>query len=229
MSAVPARPRTSDAGFSILETLVSMVVGMVVMGAATTMFTASLRTNKTTTSRVEAVNTSRVAAATIGRSLRAAIRPSQLGDTASTDPALLEATGTRLRFYANIDNADDAIGPTRVTYDMSGGTLVQTLQRPTMPVAPATAFVYCDDTLPSCPVKRAVLATGLKPTSGFGYYATDGSPLVPPASGLTAASCALVNSVDVTVAVSGAGTTGATTVVTRVELVNQDAYRTGKS
>jgi type II secretory pathway pseudopilin PulG len=229
VSAVPAPARSADAGFSILETLVAMVVGMVVMGAATTMFTASLRANTTTTARVEATNTARVAIAEVSRTLRTAIRPVQLGDLASTEPAVLEATGTRLRFYANIDNATEAVGPTRVTYDMSGGTLVQTLQRPTMPVSPATAFTYCDDTLPSCPVQRSVLASGLKATSAFSYVATDGTTLAAPATGMTAASRALVNGVDVSIALTGSGTSGATTVLTRVQLVNQDAYRMGKS
>ena len=110
---------------------------------------------------------------------------------------------------------------------------MQTLQRSTAPVAPSTTYGFCDDTLASCAVQRTTLARGATSASGFTYYATDGSVLTPAA--LAASTTRdTVASVDVRVAVSGTASTartsasGGTTVLTRVQLVNQDAYRLGK-
>jgi type II secretory pathway pseudopilin PulG len=214
-----------DDGMTLVETMVAAFVGLLVMGAAATLFSAALQTTRTTTDRVTAVNSARLSVESIGRTLRTAIRPSQLGDGVSTSLAVLEATGTRLRFYANVDNATEAVGPSRVTYDLTGGTLVQSVQRPTSPVDPTVGFAWCDDTLSSCPVRRTVLATGVASGSGFTYYATDGTALVPGAGGLDATQRELVNSVDVRVSVAGSGTSGPSTAMTRVELVNTDAYR----
>jgi type II secretory pathway pseudopilin PulG len=215
----------ADEGMTLVETMVAALVGLLVMGAAATLFSAALRTTRTTNDRVTAVNSARVSVESIGRTLRTAIRPSQLGDGVSTSLAVLEATGSRLRFYANVDNATEAVGPSRVTYDLTGGTLVQSVQRPISPVDPTVGFAWCDDTLSSCPVLRKVLATGVASGSGFTYYATDGSAVLPGVDGLDATQRELVNSVDVRVSVAGSGTSGSSTAVTRVELVNTDAYR----
>lgn len=221
----PAAPR--DSGITLVETMVALSIATVVMGAAATISTAALATNRASMTRVQAVNDARVSVAAVDRTLRAAIRPVQLGVTASTEPAFLEATLTRVRFYADIDNPGDAVGPSRVTYDTNGGTLVQTIQKPLTPITPSSGFTYCDETLSSCAVQRAVLATGLRSTSGFAYYGSDGVAIPVPSGGLDLTTRGLVNGVDISVSLAGSGSSGPTSLTTRVELVNQDAYRLG--
>jgi type II secretory pathway pseudopilin PulG len=215
----------ADRGITLVEVMVATVLTSIVLVTCATLYLGSLRTTKGTQGRLEEINDGRIAISSMGRTLRTAILPSQLFDTTSVETAaFIEATPTSIRFYANIDNANNAIGPSKVTYSVSSGVLSQTVQRP-MPVADPTkpVYIYCAPG-PGCVVPSKVLARGVVLSGDpiFTYYDALGNKLT--GATLTAAQLEVVDSIDisVTVAKSGVGGNGSTYVL-RVALPNHDA------
>jgi prepilin-type N-terminal cleavage/methylation domain-containing protein len=226
------RRPSGDAGLTLVEMLTAMVVGSIVMSAAFVMFMTAQRSNATSIARQDTVNQAKVSVEAIGRNLRTAIQPNQLEDAASTDVAFVQAGARGVAFYANIDNVDNLIGPSRVTYAVDGGNrLLQTIQRP-LPHAPSDHnYEYCDPALASCVKSTRVLATGVTPAAPlFTYYDDQEAALGfdPACSCLTAGNLGVVSSVEVklvltTQAAAGATAVGSTTYVLRVGLPNRDS------
>ena len=87
------------------------------LATCATLFLGSLKTSYGTQGRLEEVNDGRVAISAMGKALRTAILPSQLFDATSTvEAAFIEATPTSIRFYGNLNNASNLIGPSKITY-----------------------------------------------------------------------------------------------------------------
>jgi prepilin-type N-terminal cleavage/methylation domain-containing protein len=227
-----ARRPSGDAGLTLVEMLTAMVVGSIVMSAAFVMFTTAQRANATSIARQETVNQAKVSVEAIGRNLRTAIQPNQLEDTSSTDVAFVQGGPRAVAFYANVDNADNLIGPSRVTYAVDASSrLVQTIQRPLPHAATDHNYQYCDPSLASCAKSIQVLATGVDPAAQlFTYYDDQEAVLVfdPTCTCLTATNLGVVSSVEVklvltTQAAVGATAVASTTYVLRIGLPNRDS------
>jgi prepilin-type N-terminal cleavage/methylation domain-containing protein len=216
--------RRSDAGLTLTEMLVSMMIMGILIAAVATLYLGSLRSSTGTRARLEEVNDGRIAVSAMTRSLRTAILPSQLYDAAAVDQAaFIEASPFEMRFYANIDNPDNTIGPTRVTYTVNAnGDLMETKQRPNQPIVD-NRFIYCDPASPTCAVDQRVLARGVDPAASiFTYYDALGLPF--PAAELTQEQMENIDAVDIVLTVEQAGSGGnGSTYVSRIALPNHDA------
>lgn len=224
--------RRDDAGFTLVELTVAMVVSGVVATATAVMFNAALKSNTSTEARLDTINTARVSVESMSRSLRTAVLPRQLDDAGNTDAAFLRAASDEVAFYANIDNPNNIIGPSRVTYRVVDGRLEQTIQRPDPHDPDDHNYTYCDTTLSSCPHSTRTLADGVVTTTPlFTYYDEAGAEMaLTSACGskacLPSTSLDVVDAVEVRVVVGPpprADGIGPTTYVLRVALPNNDA------
>jgi hypothetical protein len=213
-----------DAGLSLVELLTAMALTSILLITCATLFIGSTKTAHGTQSRLEEINDGRVAIASMGRSMRTAILPSQLFYATSTDTsAFISADAQSLRFYANIDNPNNIIGPTKVTYAVAGGVLTQTTQIPNTFDPANPIYIYCTPG-PTCPTKTKILSRNVVTSSPiFRYYDSLGTELVG-APQLNDDQLDSVDSVDVivTVAKSGSGG-GGSTFALRVAMPNHDA------
>lgn len=224
--------RDPEAGFSLVELSVAMLVSSVVAGAAAVMFSAALKSSTTTEARLETINTARVSVESMTRTLRTAVLPRQLDDAGNTDAAFLRAAPSEVSFYANINNPDNLIGPSRVTYRVTGGRLSQTIQPPNPHTPDDHDYVYCDLAVASCPRSTTALADTVVTSSAlFTYFDETGTPLPLSASCggtpcLPTTGLEVIDAVEVRVVVAAparAGNIGPTTYVVRVALPNNDA------
>lgn len=229
-----ARPHT-EAGFTLVETLVGTIVASLVMAAAAMMVDAALRSYQASDARTTTINAGRVAVSEIGRTLRTAVLPSQLDDASNTDTAFLQAQSAAVSFYADIDNPKNTVGPSRVSYKVdTANQLVETLQRP-LPNPVNRNFQYCDPTVSSCAVRTTVLAQNVETTLPvFVFYDSSGAvmPYDANCSGvpcLAGPDLARVDAVDVRVVLRASTTApiGPTTYLLRVGLPNHDSLPKG--
>lgn len=225
----PGRPslslsrRPRDSGASLVELCVAMLIFSGLLIACATLYIGSLQTATGTQSRLEEINDGRIAVSAMSRTLRTAILPSQLQDTSSAETAaFIEATPQAIRFYANIDNDNNTVGPSKVTYAIVAGELIETVQTPNPRVGTSRAFIYCTPG-PACPTRQKVLARGVNAGDAiFTYYDALGQVLS--GTSLTDEQLEIVDAVDVVVTVVQPGTGGnGTTYVSRVAMPNHDA------
>jgi prepilin-type N-terminal cleavage/methylation domain-containing protein len=214
-----------DAGLTLVELLVAMSLTGVLLAALASLFIGATKTTHNTQNRLEEINDGRVAISIMGRAMRTAILPNQLFDSTSTETsAFISAAPNSLRFYANIDNPSNTVGPTKVTYGVAGGVLTQVTQTPNTFDADNPVYVYCNPG-PGCPVKTKTLARGVLTTAPiFRYYDSLGGELT--GSPLSDTQLDAVDSVDISVVVAkpGAGGNG-TTFALRVAMPNHDAVQ----
>ena len=231
------RPRPNrDAGVTLAETLVGMIVASLVMGAAATMFVAALQSNKLSIARLDTINEGRISVEAMGRTLRTAVLPKQLDDASSADAAFLQGESKAVSFYANINNLGNATGPSRVSYAVNASNqLVQTIQPP-LPLPVNHDFKYCDPLLASCYKKVTVLGTGIDTSAAiFVYYDQSGAPITFASictdgqACLSGADLGNVDAVDLKLVLKQPNTTniGPTTYLLRVSLPNHDSIFLG--
>jgi type II secretory pathway pseudopilin PulG len=228
------RARRGDAGITLVETAVTMLILGFVSASVMVLMNGAQKMSFENGARLDQINAGRVAIEAMSRNLRAAIMPSQLGSTCAdpllvNDPscapaAFVSGTPTAVQFYANTDNANNVLGPSKVTYLLGGvgGTeLIERIQRADARPAGSTTYTYCAPS-PSCPVRERVLARGVVTgTPLFTYY--DGAGTVMPQTTLDANALARVDAIEVTVAVrSPRGAVAPATFLQRVALPNAD-------
>jgi len=168
---------TDEAGFSLVELLTAMTVGVIVMFAALAVMDGSWRVQAKTVDGID----------TTDRGRRAIDRITQLLDgrvclsaaTASAQGSVVSATDDSIEFYASVTN-DTAprlvVERRRLTYrpassDILLETWTGTAPPPTAPPANTTT-----------PTTSLQLVAGVAPTGGepvFRYYALDGTPALP--------------------------------------------------
>ena len=136
--------KEKDSGLGLVEVLVAMALSSIVLATCATLFLGSLKTTTGTQGRLEEINDGRVAISAMGKAMRTAILPSQLFDTTSTvEAAFIEATPLSIRFYGNLNNSSNLVGPSKITFEVIGGELRETVQKPN-PFDPANPkFIYC--------------------------------------------------------------------------------------
>ncbi|WP_448629389.1 PilW family protein [Cellulomonas soli] len=228
---------------SLPELLISMMLLGVVMVAVTSLSIGFMRTNQQSINRQDQIDTARSATERMSKTLRTAVMPSQLSSacvgTCAVE-AFVKGEDYAVQFYANLNNAGNAIGPSRVTYTVvtdAGGvrSLVEKVQRPDSNVPTATGYAYCDAEAVGASadcrerLSTRTLAEGLvQGTPLFTYYqGSSATPMSPAASGgsLTAANLAKVLAIElhVTVQQQGSVETRPTTYIQRITLPNAQA------
>ncbi|HUR74272.1 MAG TPA: prepilin-type N-terminal cleavage/methylation domain-containing protein [Sporichthya sp.] len=110
MRRPPPAPARGDAGISLIEVLVGVVIMGVLGGLLTTLVVDMLKTSSGTSSRLTNVDSSRVALDDLTRGLRTAVRPEQInaGCTSNCDSAFRSAGANEVTFYANYGVAGQA-------------------------------------------------------------------------------------------------------------------------
>jgi prepilin-type N-terminal cleavage/methylation domain-containing protein len=226
------RIRRTDDGVTLTELLVTMVVLGLLVSATVLMVNASMRVSSANKERLDQSNSATIAMQRVSRTLRTAVLQSQLTTTCTlsicTESAFLKGTPTSVQFYADVDNPKNSVGPSRVTYDVTGGVLTETLQKPDSPTPDAAGYHYCTPG-PGCAIRTTVLATDVSSAAAIFSFYTSADPVnaIPLATGsqLTAAQLKVVDSIDVSLNVQragGANVAGAS-MVQRVALPNADS------
>jgi len=225
-----------DSGLTLVELLVVMIVMTVIVGAVAAIFTATLRTTSATSTKLDEGNEGRVALEAVSRALRTVVVPVQLSEGCATcTDAFISGSPFSVAFYADLDNDDNKIGPSRVTIGASaGGTLTEVIQPPDPASVSSGNFTWSGQNDPSCvPLasgclkRQLLLADGVQQGASaplFTYYPENsGTPLV---GTLTSDQMKDVDSIDLilTIALPNRGAVVPTTYVNRVALSNIDVY-----
>ena len=159
-------------GFTLVELLASMAIGLVVIAAAFALLDASMRTTMRTQERVDTVQRGRASMDVMTRQLRSQVC---LGKIAS----LVEAKPDSVTFYADLTDGSTGKPPQRRTLTFAGGRITQKVEDGTgMP--PATQWLTApvstrllDDSAPDPALAAA--ADGTRPI--FRYYAFTRDPI----------------------------------------------------
>jgi Flp pilus assembly pilin Flp len=226
------RLRRDEDGVTLAELTVTIVVLGLLVSATVLMVSASMRVSSGNKERLDQSNSASIAMQRVSRTLRTAVLQSQLTTTCTlaicTESAFLKGTRTSVQFYADVDNPKNSVGPSRVTYDVTGGVLTETVQKPDSPVPDANGYRYCTPG-PGCNIRTTVLATDVQTTGAvFSFYtATDPVNAIVLTTGqqLSAAQLKAVDSIDVSLVVQragGANVAGAS-MIQRVALPNADS------
>jgi prepilin-type N-terminal cleavage/methylation domain-containing protein len=226
------RIRRTDDGVTLTELLVTMVVLGILVSATVLMVSASMRVSSGNKERLDQSNSASIAMQRVSRTLRTAVLQSQLTTTCTlaicTESAFLKGTRTSVQFYADVDNPKNSVGPSRVTYDITGGVLTETVQKPDSPTPDAAGYHYCTPG-PGCAIRTTVLATDVQTTGPVFSFYTAADPVnaivLTTGQQLTAAQLKAVDSIDVSLVVQragGANVAGAS-MIQRVALPNADS------
>jgi prepilin-type N-terminal cleavage/methylation domain-containing protein len=223
-----------DAGFSLIELLVVMIILGVVLGGGFMLLNGSMRTAKAVSDRVTDINSARLAVANMSRTLRTAVLPSQLDDSASATTitaAFIQGGPTSVQFYADIGNpvslppsGNTTYGPSQVTYALTAGVLTQTVQKPLSHDVNNHDYQYCTPG-PGCSVITTILARGVDANATtkplFVYYDATGTSL----GALSSTNLDDVDSIDIRVGMDTVttGPMGTTSITTRVSLPNHES------
>lgn len=168
---MPRTDITGEAGFSLPEMLVAMLVGSIIITAALGLLEVTMKRSRDVAVRVDAVQRGRLAMDSITRQLR-----SQVCLNASTAP-LVNASANQVTFYGDLREAPS--GPVQVPYEHTlryepaGKRIVQEIRTGTMGADGTVSYGW--------PQSR-VLLTDVGPdgaTPMFRYYMFN--PGVPPA------------------------------------------------
>jgi len=233
-----ASARRDDDGTSLVEMLVSMALFLVVLVTVTSLTINFTRANAANISRQDQIDSARTAIEAMSKSLRTSVKPSQLASTCGTAcsvDAFLVGQDDRVQFYANLDNAGNVVGPSRVTYWVDGGVLKERIQIP-FSYSPSTGYAYCDPSAAGATaaclatVSDRSLAAGIVTTGApvFRYFkAGTDAALDPSATGGSLSTDDLGNlvAVELTVTVQAPNATKAdpSTYIQRVYLPNAQA------
>jgi type II secretory pathway pseudopilin PulG len=226
------RIRRDEDGVTLAELTVTMVVLGLLVSATVLMVSASMRVSSGNKERLDQSNSASIAMQRVSRTLRTAVLQSQLTTTCTlsicTESAFLKGTRTSVQFYADVDNPKNAVGPSRVTYDVTGGVLTETVQKPDSPTPDASGYHYCTPG-PGCSIRTTVLATDVQTTGAVFSFYTAADPVnaivLTTGQQLSAAQLKAVDSIDVSLVVQragGANVAGAS-MIQRVALPNADS------
>lgn len=233
-----------DEGTTLTELLVTMALFSVVMIAALSLSIGFMKTNADTSTRQDQVDVGRVASEAMSKTLRTAVLPSQLitncaDQTLCEDKAFLLGQKSTVRFYANLNNPGNTIGPSQVSYSLTtsgatAGDLVEKIQVPDNASVAVSGgyYTYCDAESSSATaackkrltvrtIAHGVQSSGTSPL--FSYYDENGTPLDPGSTGLSADNLAQVAAVELHVTVQTSATIKSTTYIQRVSLPNVQA------
>lgn len=99
------RTKTNEAGFSLVELIISMVISLIVMGGAVAIYTGSLNVRERESGRVDAITAAQAALSVMSRE----IGNSGYGLENTNGIILADSGAKRIRFRANVDNVGQAV------------------------------------------------------------------------------------------------------------------------
>jgi prepilin-type N-terminal cleavage/methylation domain-containing protein len=190
-------PRSED-GFTLIEVLAAMIIGMVVLMGAFTVLDNTTRLTTNVRQRVDSLQRGRNALDLMTRDLRSQVCVGLLTNattgTTTTDPSLRGGSDSSVDFYTDLGdgskNADgtDKYPPTRrtLTFDATAKTIVEQIYTPT---GRTGAYVYPATPLQTRTLLADVVQDGSTPV--FRFYAYDTSVTPPTPTALLNASPAL--------------------------------------
>jgi prepilin-type N-terminal cleavage/methylation domain-containing protein len=229
IATLRARTGVLDEGFTLVETLVAIVITGIVATLVTTLTITSERQSGATEVRLHQLDGDRIGMDAVSKTLRTAVEPSQLqfgctgcNGAAALSTAIVAGGPGSITFYANLNDPD--AGPDRVTVERDGTRLVEKTQPPDEGSAPNFSY---DCT--SCARTRTLVRHLANPAGSalFTYYDGSGDELDPSGETerLSSADLKKVSSVDVTLRAHTKNGYGvpATTVRSRVSLPNANA------
>lgn len=212
------RPSLRDeGGFTLPELLLTMVIGLIVIGSGTLITIGAQKHNAEVVDRTDATARARYAMDQMVQVLR-----SQACTDASAY-AIGAATSTSMTVYADLSDGSTPVARHALNYNPTTRTLTDTV------VAGSTST---PQTFTAAP-RTLTLATDVQPdgtTPIFSYYAypnvapTSGAlnpdvPLVPPTAGLSTADLGRVARIDITYTATGTNATTRKTI--RARMANQ--------
>jgi prepilin-type N-terminal cleavage/methylation domain-containing protein len=218
-----------DDGFSLTEMLSTLVIMGVLTAIVSTMFITSLKATQSNAGRLEQQNSGRTAMESLSRIIRGAVLPSSLGTCSTTcssgAAAFIQGNATSMSFYTDVDNSNNAYGPSQVTLSVSaGGVLTQTTQQAD-PGSASVGYTWttCTYLAAGCSKRVVVLAQGVVTTGNLFTYYTFGST-TPITGTLSAPQLANVDAVDIylQIKLTSSAKAATSTFVQRVSLPNVD-------
>ena len=218
--------KRSDEGVTLIEMVVVIAILSGVLAMVMTVIIAAQKNVNGNSARLDQIQQGKVAMESMSKTLRTAVRPSQLNATCTgcDQAAFLQGNARSVQFYANINNPANILGPSRVSYTVdNSGVLTETLQAPNAHSATDYNYQYCTPG-PGCTVTSRVLARGVSLNQNmFTYY--DASNNTFTTLPLASADLPRVDSIDIIVKISSSAQVSATTFTQRVTLPNADAVQ----
>lgn len=156
-----ARVGASQRGFTLIELVAALSIGMIILLAAWTILDRSVSAADEVSDRVNTTQRARNAMEEVTGLLRSQVcLPADVTDTGLDDSktALISAQNDEVTFY--VDHGGENPLPDRRRLSYSGGTLTEQMWRPT---GTAPNWVY-----PSTPTRTRTLGTGLAPAEVSG-------------------------------------------------------------
>jgi type II secretory pathway pseudopilin PulG len=203
MSRIADRLRREESGFTLVELVVAMVIGIIVILAAFALLDSSVVLTGKVTDRVDRTQRARVAMEDITRKLRSQVCPSAgLG-------SIIDAQDYLVKFYSVTGTKPFVPDIRQIAWDTNTNSIIESRWAGTG-TAPNTSWA-------ATPTTRTLLSDVLPPVSPtpmFAYYSSGAvNPFTAP---LTAANAAATSKITVSVRVfgTGQGVGGKSTTVT---------------
>ncbi len=173
------RRLADEGGFTLVELLTAMTIGLIIIGTALAVMDGSWRLEARTTAAIDATNRGRLAMDRITGKLGERVCLRAASESLIGQGPFVTATDAQVEFFASVtsDSAPRLVAERRrltyrpTTSDILYEAWTGTAPPPTEP--PATA---------APPTRSVVVATRVQPTPGtpvFRYYALDGTPALP--------------------------------------------------
>lgn len=212
--------------------MIEMIVVISILGAVLAMVQSTsilaFKDVGSNATRLDQAQQAKVGIEAMSKVLRTAVLPSQLLGTCTLCDlsAFLQGTTNSVSFYANVNNPNNTIGPSKASYTVDPadpkGTLVEVIQPPNAHAVSDTNYQYCVASAPTCTTdKTRVVAYGVTGLSTlFTYYDKNGAVLTPP---LDATELTQVDSMDIVLTIKRSNLAKSTTLTQRVTLPNADS------
>ena len=103
--AIEKRTKNTEAGFSLVELIISLVLTLIVLGGAVAVYTSALNTRERESGRVDAITAAQAALSVMSRE----IGNGGYGLSNENGLVLADCNGKKLRVRANVNNADNTV------------------------------------------------------------------------------------------------------------------------
>jgi prepilin-type N-terminal cleavage/methylation domain-containing protein len=223
--------RRHDQGFTLIEMMTVVFLLGIILAISMGELIGAQGTTRNNAYRLDQTQQAKTAVETMTKELRTAVLPSQiLGScTGCNQAAFLSADWNSVQFYANVGNPSNTVGPSQVSYNLTGSAapyaLVEVIRPPDAHAPTNYNYTYtCINGVGSCRVYTRTIATKVyasKLNPLFAYYDYSGNSIPVPITG--AANLATVDSVSLSLTIQDNPRERGSTVLTHITLPNADA------